>query len=127
VSSYLGIQTTLAEVDEKVLRQFQSLCKGAQMQALFGRSARLADWFQTVALIVMDERHQRKGKDMRLGDPEPRLREHTDALSERDMEAVAMGFALMLEKASPATAEQLTPLINLFYEPVRVRLMAVGG
>ena len=118
-----GLFAQLSGMDEKVLRQFGALCKGAQMQALFGGSARLADWFQSVALIILDERHRRVGKDMRLGDPDSRLHEHTLALSQRDLEAVAMGFARMIEKASPTVGAQLTPLIDLFYEPVRVELM----
>jgi hypothetical protein len=113
----------LAGIDEKVLRQFAALCKGAQMQALFAGSARLADWFQTVALVILDERHRRKGKDLRLGDPNERLQQHTLALSERDLEAVAMGFARMIEKANPETSATLTPLIEIFYEPVRVELV----
>jgi hypothetical protein len=118
-----GLFGQLVDKDEKVLRQFSALCKGAQMQALYGKSPRLADWFQSVALIILDERHRRVGKDMRLGDPDVRLREHTLALSQRDLEAVAMGFARMLEKASPETGAKLTPLIDVFYEPVRVELM----
>jgi len=118
-----SVTEQLSDIDDKVLRQFSALCKGAQMQALMGSSARLADWFQTVSLVILDERHRRVGKDLRLGDPDERLDAHTLALSQRDLEAVAMGFARMLEKARPENAALLTPLIDTFYEPVRIELL----
>lgn len=118
-----GLLDQISGIDEKLLRQFQALCKGAQMQALMSRSPRLADWFQTIALIILDERHRRVGKDLRIGDPDERLQQHTLALSQLDLEAVAMGFARMIEKASPEAAERSGPLIDIFYEPVRIELM----
>lgn len=115
------LSSLVGEIDGETLQRFASFAKASQFKSVFGRNLHLANWFEALGDIVRDELRRRDGKNdqVKVAAPDAHLRERTEVMTDRELEALGMGFASLMAAASRQQDTALLRLIEAVYEPVR--------